>query len=349
MKKKLLLVALTCLFLKVNAQTEFLVQAPNSDSIELYLEKLNIPALGIGIIEKGQLKQANVYGELQEGKAAEDDAIFDVASLAKSITTLLTLKLVSDDKWDLDAPLYEYWVDPDVKDDPLHKKLTTRHVLAHRTGFLNWRWMHESKKLTFDFEPGTKFGYSGEGFEYLRKALESKFDLPFNDLCKKYVFKDYQMASSQFSWNDQINSEKFAFAHNQKGEKYDFTYPEEVNAADDLMTTVKDLGNLCSNILQKKGLTDEVFQEMVSLQSDVKPGFGFSLGWILINDLPNEEYALMNAGSDKGVNAIILLLPKSERALVLTTNGDNGRALIFKQVMELLDVGGDIVSRLGMG
>ena len=38
---------------------------------------------------------------------------------------------------------------------------------------------------------------------------------------------------------------------------------------------------------------------------------------------------LLGAGSDKGVNAIILLLPESKRGLVALTNGDNGRKIVM--------------------
>jgi hypothetical protein len=38
------------------------------------------------------------------------------------------------------------------------------------------------QKLNFQFEPGTKYQYSGEGFEYLRKALEKKFKNLWNNL-----------------------------------------------------------------------------------------------------------------------------------------------------------------------
>lgn len=65
--------------------------------------------------------------------------------------------------------------DPDIADNPYVKKLTTRIILSHQTGFPNWRGNNADGKLTFEFEPGTKYQYSGEGYEYLRKALEKKF------------------------------------------------------------------------------------------------------------------------------------------------------------------------------
>ncbi len=56
--------------------------------------------------------------------------------------------------------------------DERYKLTTAKHVLTHRTGFPNWRWMNEDKKLNLLFTPGTDFNYSGEGFEYLKIVVE---------------------------------------------------------------------------------------------------------------------------------------------------------------------------------
>ena len=145
----------------------------DDNQIQQLLKEHKIPALGIGVIRDGKLKHVKVFGELKKGEPAPVNTIFNVASLTKPIVAILTLKLASSGKWSLDEPLDKYWIDPDLKNDPRHKKLTTRLVLSHQTGFPNWRWLTKSKKLEFVIEPGTKYQYSGEGFEYLRKALRT--------------------------------------------------------------------------------------------------------------------------------------------------------------------------------
>lgn len=92
-----------------------------------------------------------------------DNAIFNVASITKIVVTMLTLRLVETEQWDLDETLSDYWVDPGVASDSLHTRLTTRHVLIHQIGFANWRNNNPDKKLKFYFPPGTKYQYSGEG------------------------------------------------------------------------------------------------------------------------------------------------------------------------------------------
>ena len=70
------------------------------------------------------------------------------------------------------------------------------------------------------------------------------------------------------------------------------------------------------------------------------------MGWIIFQNLPNDEYALFNAGSDQGVNSLIVILPKSNRGLIVMTNGDNGRELAMKAVSVFLDdTGNQILER----
>ncbi len=154
MKRQMLLIKLiSVLFigLSLQAQSNTKANLGFEGKVQNWLTENNVPAVGIGIIEDGEIKYVKVIGELKKGIPAVDDAIFSIASMTKPVTAILTLKLVESGKWDLDEPLFHYWTDPDIANNPLHKKLTTRHVLSHQTGFPNWRYAHPTKKLTFDF------------------------------------------------------------------------------------------------------------------------------------------------------------------------------------------------------
>ncbi len=175
--------------------------SPNFDNeleIEKWLQELNVPAVGIGYISNGKLTEVKVYGEIAPGTPAPYNTIFNVASLTKPITAIVTLKLVSEGKWNLDEPICNYWTDPDVKNEAFAKKLTTRHILSHQTGFSNWRGNNDDGKLHFEFEPGTKYQYSGEGFEYLRIAIEKKFNKSLDQLAHELIFDPLQMTDTEF-------------------------------------------------------------------------------------------------------------------------------------------------------
>jgi len=104
----------------------------NEAEIKNWLKENKVPALGLGIIENGKLQDVKVFGEISEGNTASYNTIFNVASLTKPITAIVTLKLISQGKWNLDESLDKYWVDPDIAKNSWHKKITTRLVLSHR-------------------------------------------------------------------------------------------------------------------------------------------------------------------------------------------------------------------------
>lgn len=332
------------------AAVEVRAQAParlfdDPERVNAWLKENKVPAIGIGIIRDGKLQQVRVYGELTPGTPAPYDTVFNVASLTKPIVTMLTMKLVAAGQWSLDEPLAKYWVDPDVAADPRHKLLTTRHVLSHKTGFLNWRFLEESKKLTFHADPGTKHQYSGEGFEYLRRALEKKFGQTLPQLAKTYVLDPAGMRDTQFAWDARTDEVRFARWHDQEGKN---TYTDHrttrVNAADDLLTTVEDYGRFGAWVLSGAGLPEPLFQEMVKPQAVLRDNLAMTLGWELHSKFAGGESVLLHSGGDEGVKTVVVLVPKTGQGVVLFTNGDNGFRL-YTSLPELIDIGKELMTR----
>ena len=310
------------------------------------LQKHKVPAMGLGIIENAELVQLSTYGELKKGVAAPYNTIFDVASLTKSIVTMTVLQLIENGDWKLNEPLYNYWIDPDIEQDPLHKKITTKHVLTHATGFNNWRWMNESKRLEFLFEPGTRFKYSGEGFEYLRKALELKFKVSLQRLSDSLLFQPLGMVDTKHSWSMDVDEKRFAVGHDSLKNKYQIPKGKLANGADNVLSTVKDLGIFGINVINKTKGNNDVYQKMVKPQINIKKNIAVGLGWFIFPNLSTNDYALYNAGGDQGVHTVIVLLPKSKKGVIILTNGDKGYLLYQELIPKLLDVGAEIITRI---
>ena len=341
-----IIVSLSMLFsFLVNAQTELKRLSDRQQIVEL-LQKHNVPAVGIGIIEQGTLVEVNVFGETKKGRPAPYNTIFDVASLTKSIVSMTTLQLVENGDWNLDESLSNYWIDPDIKDSPSTKKITTRLALSHTTGFANWRWMSDSKKLEFLSEPGTKFQYSGEGFEYLRKALENKFEISLQQLSDSLLFIPLKMKDTRHAWDANIDETRFAVGHDSLKRPYEIPRKNLPNGADNILTTIEDFGIFGVSVLNKLNDKNSVYQEMIRSQTSVRDNISIGLSWFIFNDLTNGEYALYNAGGDPGTHTVMILLPKSQRGIVIFTNGDKGYLLYKELIPMLLDVGIEITNRI---
>lgn len=307
----------------------------NDTEIEKWLFENKVPTLGIGVIKNGKLQQVKVFGEITKGITAPYNTLFNVASLTKPITAMVALKLVSLGKWNLDEPVYKYWTDPDVAKDKNCKILTTRHILSHQTGFTNWRGTNKDGKLNFEFSPGTKYQYSGEGFEYLRNALEAKFHKSINQLASELIFVPLKMTDTNYFWDDKTELSRFAIGYDEKGVAYEVEKNKTANGADNLLTTVEDYGNFLVSVINSDGLTEKVFNEMVTPQIATKKDKYFGLGFELY-DFGKGEYALSHGGSDKGCQTIIFVIPKTKQGLIIFTNVDDGYKVYEKLIKHYL-------------
>ena len=314
------------------------------DKIQGWMTENNVPAVGVGLIENGQIRYIKVFGELQKGIKAPDNTIFCIASITKTIVAMLTLKLVDAGQWDLDEPLFHYWIDPDVANDTLLKKLTTRHVLSHKTGFPN----HRKGNLAFEFEPGTDYQYSGEGFVYLAKALEQKFNKSLGQLSDSLLFKPLGMKDTRYGWDDNMDESRFAHAHDSKGNIYSWSSPKNgesgaEGAKGSLSTTIEDYCKFSIDVINGAGISTEIYNDMISPHAKIKEHYTNGLGWELISDLSGGEYALEHGGNNKGYKTMGIILPKSKRAVIVFTNGDNGISVYNKVIKESIDVGENII------
>ncbi|WP_316752643.1 serine hydrolase [Pedobacter gandavensis] len=316
------------------------------NNIRQWQKELNIPNVAVGVIEDNKLVFAKVYGNTAKGIPAPKNLLFEVASLTKVVFSTLVLKLVQEGKWDLDEPIFYYYTDPEVAIDPYSKKLTSRHVLSQQSGFDNWRWMNPTGKLAFNFEPGTKFNYSGEGMEYLRMAIEKKFQRSVDQLADSVLFKPLQMTDTQHGWDGKKSFERYSRMYDADGKEIlKSDYSIQASAAAGLTTTIEDLSKFGIEVLKGAHLSEKLQEELLKTQVDINPNLQQGLGWRIINGLPNHEYALQHAGNDPGVAAIMVLLPNSKRGIVVLTNGDNGLILCNNVVRVAFPEGTEIIHK----
>lgn len=303
----------------------------NTSTINAWLRANNIPSIAIGIIRDSVLQQVKVFGELEHGRPAPYNAIHNVASITKLITTMTTLRLVSAGKWDLDEPLSRYWTDPDISTDPRCKIITTRNILNQQSGFPNWRRELPGRKLAFIHTPGTQYGYSGEGFEYLRKALEKKFNRTFDELANEILLKPLGMTDSKLTWDDAM-MKRFAIPHNTEGVALEIDKNTNPNAADLFKTTVADLAKFLISSLHNEGLTKDIAGQMIAHATKTKDNRYIGLGWF-IYDIGNGEYAISHGGDDQGSHSICFLLPRTGDGLIIFSNSDNAPKKLYSDII----------------
>lgn len=318
----------------------------NDKQIERLLEKHKIPSISIGYIKDGELQQVRSFGNQEKEKPISSNSIYKVASLTKPIVAFVVLKLIEEGNWKLDEPVSKYFIDEDIAKSEYVNRLTTRHILSHQSGLPNWRYLTEDKKLKFQFEPGTKWQYSGEGFEYLRKAIEKKMGRPFDEIANEKLFIPLGMNSTFFNWESNVNEDLYAVEHDESGNAISYEKYTNINAAANLITTAEDYSKFLVHILNGAGLSEKLYAEFLKPQSHEKQGIDWSLGMQVLTDLPNYETAFMHTGGDYGTKTIALFLKNSKQGLVLFSNSENGMVLWQKIISEYFgETGKEIVRR----
>ena len=315
---------------------------------EKWLEQKSIPALGIGYIENGKIEQISVFGELEKGIKAPKSTIWNVASLTKPITALVVLKLIDSGKLGLDEPVYKYYIDPDIKNDQRAKLLTPRIILSHQTGFTNNRENYKDGKLKFEFEPGTKYQYSGEGYDYLRKVIEQKFNKTIEQLASEFIFKPLKMNNTSFVWKEKYES-KIVKWHTKKGETYKLIKQTKANGADDLLTSIEDYSKFITYIINGADLSKKLQQEMVKNQVTINDCKYFGLGWWIDENINTDnDFAMVHGGDDVGVHTIAFIIPKTKQGLVIFTNSDNGTDVYQEIILKYLGENGKGIMNVEM-
>ena len=318
-----------------------------------------VVAAGVGLIDDGNLVWTGYYGEQEPGVPASPKTRFNVASITKTVAAETALRLVAEGKLDLDEPLAPYWVDPDIAHDPRREQLTARMVLNHTSGFPNWRFFRSDMKLAFENSPGATYGYSGEGFEYLARAIESKLRQPFPRLVETYVFEPIGMTASTL----EIRREGLTNLARPVDERGVFPgyycrpnggcrEQGSYSAADDMIITVPDYARFLISVMSEAGYDSKLAAERNRVQTDkgkerivdckanstaaCPRSQGYGLGFEVIDY--GEFKVVGHGGSDWSELALAYFYQPSNDAVIVFLNAPNRRALsAMPELISLLD------------
>jgi CubicO group peptidase (beta-lactamase class C family) len=236
--------------------------------IETYRRYYNIPGISMALIKDGKIAYYKTYGlkNAITGEKVDSNTLFEAASITKPVFALAVEKLAERGVIDLDRPLYEYLPYKDIEHDDRYKLITGRHVLTHRTGFPNWRWMNADGKLNLLFTPGTKYNYSGEGFEYLKMVVEKITGKKVEQVLKEEVIEPVGLYHTFFSRNDSLRA-MVADGHFNMLPNYD-ELPESPGMAWSMHTEAKIFTRFMLYLLEQKGMNMQSYNTILSKHSE---------------------------------------------------------------------------------
>jgi len=242
--------------------------------IKSRMDSLGIPGMSIAIINDAKIVYHRALGvtNVDTKEKVTDQTIFDAGSMSKTPFAYLVMKMVEKAILKLDQPLYTYLLYPDIAYDERYKLITARMVLCHTSGFVNWRFQNKDNKLDLKFTPGTVWGYSGEGYEYLANVVAHLNNIPKNglqDLFEKEVAGPLGMRYAYYTWNDYL--EKHRATGHVDGKVLITPWGTSANnpnfqAAFSLQSEAISYANFLIAMIKEVGLKISTFDEMLKVQ-----------------------------------------------------------------------------------
>jgi CubicO group peptidase (beta-lactamase class C family) len=194
------------------------ITSPEIDAtVTRVMHAAEVTGVGLAIFDHGKVVYLKTYGvrDKEKNLPLTEGSVMTAASLSKVAFAYMVMRLVDEKLLDLDKPVYQYLPKPlpeypaykDLAGDQRYKRITARMLLSHTSGFPNWRWFNEDRKLNINFEPGSRFAYSGEGINLLQLVVESIANKPLQELMKIRVYEPFGMTRSSMIWESRFESD----------------------------------------------------------------------------------------------------------------------------------------------
>jgi CubicO group peptidase (beta-lactamase class C family) len=288
------------------------------------LRTSGVPGLSIAVVRGGRVVWSGAFGTVNDSaKTPLDTAtVFEAASLSKPVFAYLVLRLADRGQLDLDRPLAEMVDYPRLAPDARVRRITARTVLSHATGLPNWG----GDTLRLGFEPGTDYGYSGEGFLYLQKAVERVTGRSLEELAAREVFRPLRMTRSSYVWQDRFDGHA-AWARNWLWQVAPVNRYRQANAAFTLVTTAADYARFVSAVLTGRGLSPAMWQAFLTPVRETDPGVSIGLG-VRVEDGPAGRRFFHSGSNGRRFTCYMAGDLGSGLGLAFFTSADDGTSLV---------------------
>jgi len=306
------------------------------------MDSLKIPGLSIAIINNGSIVYSRNMGvkNVVSKEPAGPATIFEACSLSKPIFAYFALLMAARGVLDIDTPLYRYYMDPEVDfSGQEFTALTARIVLNHASGWPNWR-DNKAQLLKFNFKPGSKSGYSGEGYQHLKRVLNYRLstdDYHLNGYFQEAVVETLHIRSMNYTWLGGMEKNK-AFGH-IKGRPTDngpHGDPRQFDAASSLHTDAEGYSRFLVKLMDT---SDPVVHRLLQLQDQLPAegdGLRRSLGFPY--KLIDNKIRYFHSGDNGDARAYCHFYKNQGIGLVMFCNSDNFFSSGFaKKVLAFLD------------
>lgn len=328
--------------------------------VQRLMQRGGVEGLALAVIDKGRITHVAAYGRRSRERdlPLTTSTVMYGASLTKTAFAYMVMQLVDEGRLDLDMsvakllpkPLPEYEDCRDLESDDRWRALTPRILLNHGSGFANFRWLEPDKKLRFHFQPGTRYGYSAEGFYILQLILEEGLKLDVGKEMQTRVFDRFGMTNTSMTWRPDFAANLAdGYALNGKMEPHDER--SNVSAAGSMDTSIDDVAKLWAGMMRGDGLSRASRKELVRPQLPIASAHQFptlvpatdarnaevrlaaGLGLVTFEDASGPAW--FKGGHNDWTGNMAVCFEGSQRCLVMLAN-DVRAERIYPEILHLV-------------
>lgn len=353
-------------------------QGPASKRLDELLEQFTTPAVSVAVVKDYQVIWAKAWGraDVDAGLVANAETLFQAASISKPVAAMGVLRAVQEGTFGLDDDINSLLKSWKLiqKAEFLEKTKVTPRLLMSMTagatihGFPGYlptdplptvpqilgydeggHTPSNTKPVVIDWEPNTKYDYSGGGVTILQLALQDTTGVPFADYLQKKVLQPIGMTRSCYcqplpaeldrnaarSYGWEVRQDGYIGRGNAKWH----VYPELYAAG--LWTTPTDLAKFMIEVQlalagkSQKVLTSEMARKMVT-----HGGVGaYALGFTVGSDSPHRpgkagepSRYFGHTGGNWGFRSNLEAHLEGGNGFVIMANSDDANPIVFGEL-----------------
>lgn len=328
------------------------------------LAEYRIPSAAIGILQDGEITDFAVgVKDVSTQEPATTETIYQCGSMSKTWTALALMQFVDEGKVDLDEPVRTYLPGFAVADPEVTAEVTARHLLNHTNGIEEdygdpgedddvYERMVENIAGAPQVHPlGYTHGYSAAlGYAILARIMEVIDGKGWDDIMRDRLFDPLELTGTS-SRREHVDQDRAATGHlilsldegpvvSPLGH-----LPRAFGPAGNVNSTARDVLAMAHVFLNggkaRNGAriaSAEAIREMTESRVPIPDPYTFGPEWalgLIVCDWHGETvYA--HDGSTIGQNARLRILPDSNIAITLLTNGGPRDGFYRKVFNEIL-------------
>jgi len=348
-----------------NASPQFTAVAT---AVQDAMASFEVPGAVVGVYTEGRKEVATVgVTGIATNEPVREDTRFQMGSVNKVYTAMAIMRLVEQQKIDLDAPVRKYVPEFTLQDEAAAGKVTIRHLLTHSGGW--WgdalidtgsgedaiaRYVAEVLPRLPQVAPvGEHFSYNNAGFVLLGRVIENVTGNDYRTAMQELVLDPMGLDTAVFDKSAVLET-SHAEGHGQGVDGIEtvtpLSLPRSLEPAGGLWTTVDDQLDFARFHLDQEP-TDVLSSDSIAAMQEPQlpfsgqPGASIAQPWVTA-DL-GERKVVDQEGGTFGQTAKLTLIPEESFAIAIFTNSQTGAEVGQVALLEALRQYFDYQPRLG--